>query len=327
MIEYIRNNSATAAIFSIVFLALLWYPDFAGFRHTHLPFLLPCTGMHYAGSMFDSTGYRLITIVMAIINGLAILILSIRYLSLGRANTILPFCYLLVIFSYPQARTFSASFPAALLVIFGLFALFRSGETKKPFSSIFISSFLVGCAGLLYLPSLVVAVSFIAISITLNTFSGRNMLVFLGGLLLPLGGCLFCRYLFFGDLPDYIGVIYESVRRMQIQIVPPPPATVFMTLVFFYLSLRALAKWLRRAYGNQSYRHRILTSFVWMFVICGIPASLSVHEAYNYLPILSVPVSVLLTYYYSEERITKRMKVEFIVLMLSVALNQVAYFI
>jgi hypothetical protein len=317
----------SAIICTAVFLGLLWYPDLAGYTHTRLSFWLPCMGVQYEGGLFDLTGYRLITMVMAVVNGLAMLGLSIRYLSLGRANLILPFFYLFMVFSYPQARAFSASFPAALFIISGLFALFKSGEAKSPIPPLFISAFLSGCACLLYLPALAAVAGFAAIAIALHLFYGRNILVFLGGIVITLGGCMFCRYLFFDDLSDFMGIILDGFHGLHLQIVPPTPATLFMTLVFFYLLGKALMKWLRRAYGNQSYKYRVLASFMWMFIICGAPLFLYVGGVFSYLPIVAVPASVLLAYYFAEERTTKRMKVEFTVLLLAVALNQVAYFI
>ena len=322
MMETLLRNWIVAAIITIALLLLLWYPDFAGYNPARLSFLLPCTGTTYDGSLFDSTGYRLLTILMAVVNGLVLLILSLRYLLLGRANVILPLCYLLVIFSFPQARVFSTAYPATLLAILGLFSLFKAGEVKNPMASLFLSAFFVGCACLLFLPSMVIALSFIAIAITLHLFYGRNILVFLGGLILTLGGCLFCRYLFWGEM----GITYNTMLNLHLKIVPATPAGLFMGIFFFYLFIRAVARWLRRAFGNQTYRNRTLAAFIWMCIICGAPLLLFTDQAFGYLPLFAVPASILLTYYFSDERLTNRMKVEFIVLLLAIALNQVAYF-
>ena len=327
MVENILRNSLAALVFAIVFMFLLWYPDFTGHNPTHLSLLLPVTGGYYPGSLFDSHGYRIITVLMAVVNCLSLLLLSLRFLSLGKGNVGLPLFYLLVIFSYPQARLFSTAFPSALFAIMGLYALFQAGEEKSPVTPLFISSFLSGCACLLYLPSLVITGSFLAIALTLSLLNGRNLFVFLGGVVLTLGGCLFCRYLFFHDLPQFLGTLFENINAIHLQFVPPKPATLFMTLVFLYLIGRAFLQWLRHVYGNQSYKARVLASFMWMFVICGIPLFLYADKVFGYLPLFALPSSILLAYYFSADRITRRMKVEFVVLLLSIILNQFAFFL
>ena len=322
MMETVLRNWIVAAIITMALLLLLWYPDFAGYNPASVSFLLPCTGTAYEGSLYDSTGYRLLTIFMAVVNGLVLLILSLRYLSLGRANAILPLCYLLIIFSFPQARAFSSAYPAALLTLLGLFSLFKAGEVKKPMAPLFLSTFFAGCACLLYLPSLVIILSFIAIAITLHLFYGRNILVFWGGIILTLGGCLFSRYLFLGE----IEMPYNTTFTLHLKIAPATPAGLFMAVFFFYLFIRAITRWLRCAFGDQTYRNRTLAAFIWMCIICGAPLLLFTDQAFGYLPLFAVPASILLTYYFSGERLTNRMKVEFIVLLLAIALNQVAYF-
>jgi hypothetical protein len=166
--------------------------------------------------------------------------------------------------------------------------------------------------------------SFVAIAFVLHLFAGRNVLVFFGGIVLTFGGCLFCRYLFFNDVSDFAGIVYEGFRIVHLQFVPQAPASFFMTLVFLYLIGKSLMRWFRSAYGNQSYKFKVLASFMWMFVICVTPVFIYANRAFAYLPILAIPASILLAYYFSEERITKQMKVEFIVLLLSVAVNQFA---
>jgi len=283
--------------------------------------------LFYEWSLFDVNRYWFVTLLITFVNGLALRGLSVRYLPFGRVNFTIPLFYLFFIFSFPQARMFSAAFPAALFVIFGLFALYKSGESKSPTAPLFISSFLSGCACLLYMPALVAVVSFVAIAITLHLFLGRNILVFLGGIVLTIGGCLFCRYLCFADLSDFLRIIYFDISDFHLQLLPPRPATLFLTLVFIYLFGKSMIRWLHRAYGNQSYKYKVLASFIWMFIVCGAPVFLNANKVFGYLPILAIPASVLLAYYFSEERITKQMKVEFIVLLLAVALNQVAYYI
>ena len=310
MIEYLLKNWITAAICTIAILALWWYPP------------VQCDG-----NLFDSAKYRLITIVLACVNGLALTVLSLRYLPFGRANRIVPFCYLFFIFSFPQARAFSAAFPAALFVVLGLYALFKSGETKSSTAPFFTSSFLVGCACLFYTTSWVAVVCFAVMAIALNLLYGRNILVFLGGFLLPIGCFLLYRHLFVADVFDFIKALFDGSERFRLQPVPRIPATLFLVLVYIYLFFRLLMRWLSRSFGNKSYRYRVLASIVWMMVVCGIPAIFLSDKVVGYLPVMAIPASLLMSYYFSEERITKRMKVEFTVLLLAVMLNQVAFFL
>jgi len=327
MIKSIRNNWVIAALCTIVLLWLLWLPDFMGYNHARFSFLVPCTGTLHEGVFFDSNGYHLITMLMAIINGCALMVMSLRYLSLGRASVLLPLFYLLIVFSSPQARLFSTSFPAALLMVLGLCVLFEPGRAKKPITQLFISSLLIGCASILFWPAWIAVVGFVITCVILQRFSGRNIMVFLGGLLLTIGGTLFCRHLFFEDLPLFMKTISSNIPSLHIRLFPPKPATLFMALVFLYLFGKAFAQRLFRSFGDQTYRHKVSSSIAWMFAICSVPLFLFSNDIFSYLPIFAVPASVLLASYYSEERITKRMKIEFAVLILSVALNQVAYLI
>ena len=327
MIESMRENWLMAAIGTVAILGLLWYPDFTGYHHTHLSFLLPYAGKHFEGVLFDSIEYKIMTVAMAVMNGFALLVLSVRYLSLGKANTMLPFFYFLLIFAYPQAHAFSPAFLSALFVILGLCALFESGNGKRRMAPLFISSFLIGCACLLYLSAWIVVASFIVMATVLHIFSGRNIIVFAGGILTTLGGCLLYRHLFFGDVSGFLETWHNSTHNLHLQLVSRVPATSFMTLVLIYLLGRAIARWLRHSRGNQSYKYRAFASFIWMLVICGVPLIFLADTLFGYLPVMAIPASILLTHYFSKDRISKQMKAEFAVLMLAVALNQVAYYI
>jgi len=327
MIESIRTHWIASVLFTIAFLGLLWVPDFGGYNHAYLSFRLPCTGAQFEGSLFDSTRFRLLTMLIAMANGLALMMLSMRYLSLGKANTLIPFFYLLTIFSFPQARAFSLSFPATLLVILGLHALLKSGEDKRPIVPLFMSSFFVGCACLLYVPGWIAVVSFVVIAIALHIFSGRNILVFLGGLLCTLYGTLLSIYFLIHDISNFWSTMFSGVDQWRFQLVPRTPATLFLALTIFYLLGRTVLRWLYHSFGNKSYRFRVLSSLMWMLVICGVPMFVYVNQIFDYLAVLAIPVSVLLAYNFSEEHVTKRMKVEFAVLLLAVAINQIAYFI
>lgn len=326
MIETLLRNWIVGILFTLAMLCLLWIPDFIGYNHATLLFRVPFMGAQFDGNMFAHTGYRLITIVMALFNGFSIVILCLRFLSLGRANVIVPLYYLVLVFSYPQARLFSTAFIATLFVIFGLFALFTAGESQKTVAPLFLSSFLSGCACLLYMPSLVMVVSFIVIAVTLNLFHGRNIFVFLGGILVSVGSCIVYRYVFLDASSDSIGAIFEGFCHIRFNPAIPTPATLFMTLVFIYLVGRGVLHWLHYSLGNMSYRNRVLLSFVWMLLICGVATLLYAGVLYGYLSLLALPASILIAYYFSEERNAKRTKAEFIVLLLAIAFNQVAYF-
>lgn len=323
--ETILRNRIVALLVTLLLLGALWAPDFLGYNHSSLPFWLPCVATQYDGSLFDTAGYRLITVLMAVINALAILLFSTRFLSLGKANAVIPLFYLLVLFSYPQARLFSSALPASLFAILGLFALFRAGETKTPYAPIFLASFLSGCACLLYLPSFVIVVSFCAMAIRLSLFSGRKILVFMGGLLFTFGGCILYRYLLFGTFSDFTGPFFDGFNHLKFRFFLPPPTSLFMTLSFFYLFGKGVLRWLHHSSGNMSYRYRVLTAVIWMFFVCAIGLLLYTGNLFGYLPLFAIPSSILLAYNFSEERITKRTKVEFVVLLLSIFLNQVAY--
>ena len=251
MIETILRNWIVAFLCTLLLLGVLWFPDIAGYNHSHISFWLPCTGTQYDGNIFDTTGYRLITILFVVINGFAILLLSLRFLSLGRANGVIPLCHVLLIFSFPQARLFSTALPASLFAILGLFALFRAGETKNAVAPLFIASFLSGCACLLYLPSLVIVVSFIAIAIRIGLFSGRKILVFLGGLLFTFGGCILYRFIFFGALSSVKDLFYDGFNHLQYRFILPPPTTLFMLVVLLYLFGKGLLRWFHRSSGNM----------------------------------------------------------------------------
>ena len=327
MVDHILRNWIFALIFTIVIISVLWIPDFAGYNHSSLSFWFPVLETHYDGSVFDTVGYRVVTILFSLTNASAILILSLRYLSLGRSHKIIPLFYFLVIFSFPQVHLFFAAFPSTLLAIVGLFALFRAGEVKKPNTSLFLASFLSGCALLLYLPSLVIVISFVAIASSLNLFSGRKILIFLGGILFTLGGFVVIRYLYCGVIPTSIGILLDDFKHITIKILLPAPATLFMILVFNYFFLKAIIRWLHLSYGNMSYKHRVLSAVIWMSIVCGISIFLNSGISLGFLPIFAIPSSLLLGYYYSEKRITKRMEVEFIILLLSILFNQISYYL
>ncbi|MDR2586408.1 MAG: DUF6427 family protein [Prevotellaceae bacterium] len=327
MVDYFRSNWIVATFFTTIFLCLLWAPDFAGYNQIRVSFLLPCMGTHFNDTFINSTLDMLITIVLAFINGILLSLLSVRYLSLGKANIMIPFLYLLTIFSFPQARSFSSSFAAALFVLLGLLSLFSAGKVKRPTTTLFMSSFFVGCACLLHSSAFIAIAGFVVISILLHLLSGRNFLVFLGGLLFTFGGCLLFRFLLGYDSGSVIWGIFSGIDNIHFQFLPRTPATLFLTLVLLYLSGKTIIRWLFHSFGNKSYRYRVLASLVVFLLICAIPIFLYANIVFSYLPIIALPLSILLAFNFSDERVTKQTKVEFAVLIIAVVVNQVAFFL
>ncbi|MCL1974025.1 MAG: hypothetical protein FWG54_04315, partial [Bacteroidetes bacterium] len=216
--DHHRTKGATVVFFSVVLLTIFWLPDFFGF-----------------GLVPTSNGYRLLAIGLAIVNGLVLYGLGERFLSYNRSGHLMLWFYLLVVFAYPQARTFSFAFLSALLAEAGLFTLFIAAEGKGRLAPLFLAGLFTTCAGLLYWPGFIMVLVVAAGALVLRIFSLRRGLIFLGGVMLPFGGVLFYRFWVFEDIWVFGEIFSKMIGHTQPGPAPDTPAALFLMGVLVYL--------------------------------------------------------------------------------------------
>ena len=319
-----RAHGTTAVFLSVAVLLIFWLPDFFGYSRAQLSFWLPVTGQWYDGALFASNGYRLLTIVLSLVNGLALYVFGQRFLALGRSGHLMVWFYLLFIFAYPQARAFSFVFLSTLLAIAGLFALFISTQAKDRVAPLFMAALCTTCAGLLYWPCFIMVAAVAVAAAVLHIFSLRRGLIFLGGILLPLGGLVFYRFIVYEDALILTGALFDMFGQVHPQLTPGTPAALFLMLVLTYLLLRSIWRMLTLTDGANILRSRALVSIILMLLFCSLTALLYARMIYGFLPLLALPVSACLTCYFSSEKMNPRMKAEFYVLLLALLINQFA---
>lgn len=301
------ENRVTTVFYPVVLLTIFWLPDFLGFSR-----------------METSMDSRLLAMGVAFVNGLVLYALGQRFLPLPRCGYLILWFYLLFVFAPPQTRTFSFAFLSALLSVSGIFALFVFARGKGEIAPLFWAALCTTLAGLFYWPGFIMVVVAAAGTMILRTFSFRRGVIFLGGILLPLGGLIFYRFLVFEDAWIWAEGISDTLRQIEPRLMFGTPVDLFLGGVVAYLLFRSLLRMIRLAKKANALHSRALTTIILMLFLCCLVAVCYAHIIYEFLPLLALPISACMACYFCSERINRRMKVEFFVLLLALLIYQIA---
>ena len=306
----------------ILLLLLLWLPDFWFGGMGAGTFWIPLTGQFVDGNLFSGNLYRGLALCGALLNAGILYVLGVRHAFFKHSLFLLPFFFILFLSAFPQARVFSPAWISAFLVLFSLHKLFLS-ETEGGNTHIFVAAFLGTLAGLIYMPAWVMLIGLGLGLVVWYRLHIRPYVIFLGGILLPLAGLLLFRFFVYEDADVYLSLLYDAVSHPVGQFPLRTANSLFLLLTFGYLCVRTIWAFLSTDSKLNVFRSRVFSVFVWLLLLCVSALLLYARGIDGFLPILALPVSVCLTFYFSYGRLTGRMKVEFALLLLAIVMNQV----
>ena len=307
----------------VLLLLLLWLPDFLSDSMRAGPFWIPLTGQFLDGSLLPGKLCKAVALLAALFNAGVLYVLGVRHAFFKQSLFLQAFFFLLFLSAFPQARIFSPSWFSVFLLLLSLHNLFLS-ESDGSNARVFSAAFLATLAGLIYMPAWIML---IGLGIGLTTWRQmkiRPYIIFLSGIILPLAGLLFFRFFVYEDAGVYLNLLYDAILHPTGQFSLRSASSLFLMLVFGYLSARAVWIFLFMDSKLNVFRARVFSIFAWMLALCVLFLLFYSHGAEGFMPLLALPVSVCLSFYFSYgRRFTGRMKAEFVLLLLAIILNQI----
>lgn len=238
--------------------------------------------------------------------------------SFGMYYTVL-FCLLLILVN-PMSLYFSTIYPAAILVAWTQYCL----VTGQRFTAFFFLSL----ASLFYAPVFWGLPVVVAISLVQSTDLLRDLFKSLGGALLPWLYLLTFRYIYFSDPLEFIGEYAHQLMQVSVPVYSLNLLTIFVLICFGIVSLHAFVNILGRLN-----RQNIFTGYLLRVELTASLFALVLFVLYwgvKSMPLcilLAPSFSLLLSNFYSRDKVSRTAKAELMLLMGAALIARVAYFL
>ena len=278
---------------------LLWFPRFWGGSATPPPEYSEQPLFQLCFGMLQSFPYISMSIALLfLLVGAFFTQQSLNFDRLRISGHNFPLLLFVALSATPHVALFSPVILTALMLATALLFLFRIPETAQNDHLIFFTACLFGIAAIFYLPALFLMLLFMAIY-SLGNFPSKKSWVAVLGFLFPVIWMAAGLYLSSNLLP-----LIEQWQEQFFALSMPYPihdmrAFVILSLlilVYILIIFRILSKLAER---TAIIRRRIKIS-CYLALLLLLSAVFS-YNFYEHLSLLSVPMVVLISYYYNED--------------------------
>jgi hypothetical protein len=214
-------------------------------------------------------------------------------------NSFLPMLFFMVfLVIIPQFMIFHPVLLVNSILIFLLDKLFRIYKSPSPLPLVFDTGFLIGVATLIYLPSISLFLLFVVSILILKTFSWRDWIIGLFGLVLPFF-FTFVYYLWVNDLEemrtiffldDITRIIDTSGIALQGYRITIGVVAVVMLLTLY----RIRQNFYKNATRIRNFQQVIFIYLVVALLSLAFTGSVAVYR----FAILTIPISIMISYYF-----------------------------
>ena len=244
--------------------------------------------------------------VIILITGVLLSFLNDRYGLLPERTQWILVCYVWLLLCFPQTyenpRMFAASLLTAAAVYALVYAAFISGTRAGPF----LCAFFIICAGILYTPALFLLVPFVISFIRMVKLSGKDVVAFLGGIIVPLFLVTAVLWFLQKDVSDYW---IQTVWFFK----DPDPSRAFASfsitriiLVSLLSLLVILSLFIRLVHRDTTTTvtiSRFYGSMFWIILFTALVMVMYPAYAKGMVSVAMVPASLLITSLFSERRL------------------------
>ncbi len=241
-------------------------------------------------------------ITLFVLVSLLILNLNSKYIFI-QERTFMPVLFFGLLAGFPAAvQVISPVAVFSFFLLFSLNKIFNTYRANHSLSSYFEAAFLIGLGSFFWLPGLIFFFPVVAGLAIFRPFNWREWTVAIIGFITPLA--LYQLYeLFFNDRPDNLivaivaafklhGPYAQNLSKMQL---------VYLAFVGF-LVLASSIKLIQRYDAFKIRSRKIFILFFWVFVTSVFGYLLVPGITYEVLYIGAIPVSFLLTFYFTVDR-------------------------
>jgi hypothetical protein len=240
----------------------------------------------------------------------------------GKPALTAPLIFIIFVLTPPSTLVFSGSFLAAPLV---LTSIYISLFTKDNDRNIVFSVFLISTATLFDFHLLLIVPLIFYYSLQSSSFELRNIVIALLMLALPYVFTISARHLFFGDSGVIIDSIVNDFRNISAPVIKVDNvAGGVLMLSFLLIFWRSIIM-----VGKLSGTYKILKSAavsrnVAFLIVMSIVSVLYPAVQPGFFFLISIPFSLLVSEYVTHESTSSNRRVEFLVLLILIAINRLS---
>ena len=289
------------------------------------PETLPILSKIFNTESLTSDLSALIVIGLILLTSALLFFFNSRVFNCGNPSLIAPLMFMIFVLTPPSALIFTGSIVAAPLV---LTSIYISLFTKDNDSNIVFSVFLVSAATLFDFHLLVIVPLVFYYSLQSSSFELRNIVIALLMLALPYVFALSARHLFFGDS----GIIFDGVvndfKRISAPVIRVDSvAGGILILSFVLIFWRSIIM-----VGKLSGTYKILKSAavsrnISFLIVLSVVSVLYPAVQPGFFFLISIPFSLIVSEYVTHESTTSNRRVEFLVLLILIAMSRLSVLI
>lgn len=211
--------------------------------------------------------------------------------------TFLPtYLFLLIVFALPELQVVSPVMFAAVFIVLAIRSIFSAFEKQHAYSNAFDAGFLLGLAGLFYMPvsALVVLVPF-AILILRNNAEWREWMLPFVGLFFP-WMFSFLAYFIWSDVSAWFELLTSPfTQNRDIGILFELPFQLYLLFLLFLIVLASI--FILKQYGEKGISTRRYFKILALFFGASLLLLIFPFVSYELLVILAIPLTFLFTNY------------------------------
>ncbi len=276
-------------------------------------------------SGFSATLSVLLSLATLSVTSFSIYYLNERLFSCGKSSSAITIFYLILVFSNPESVFFNGSSIAAPLL---LWSIYYTMFTKDGEKQLFTALFLISCATLFDYHLIFVIPLIFYYSLVTSSFAVRSIFVALTSLVIPYILVLSFRYLFFGDVSEFLALMVDDITDINSPYLKMESvAGVMLVLSVILIIYRAVVSELGVINRYKVVKSIGLVRQIAVMVVLFAIIILYKEVQSTYIVLVAIPLSFIIMEYLSLKTTGSYRRVEFLVMLILLALNRIAEFL
>jgi len=274
---------------------------------------------------FSATLSVLLSIAALSITSFTIYHVNERLFSCGKSSASITIFYLILVLSNSESIFFNGSSIAAPLM---LWSIYYTMFTKVGEKQLFTAMFLISCATLFDYHLIFVIPLIFYYSLVTSSFAVRSIFVALTSLVIPYILVLSFRYLFFGDVSDFLALMIDDISNINSPYLRMESvAGVLLILSFLLVIYRSVVSELGVINRYKVVKSIGLVRQIAVMVVLFAIILLYKEVQSTYITLAAIPLSFIIMEYLSLKTTGRFRRVEFLVMLILLALNRIAEFL
>jgi hypothetical protein len=325
LIRFYRSSYAAQYVSLFLLAVVLWAGAFWRLSEP-VNDSIACAGPLYHILMNFTGGIRAVSILLAffllLFEAVLLNLILINNDLVPRNNLVPTLVYILLMSSTPGLLMLHPALVANLFFLITLHMVFKLYSEAESYPRVFNTGMMLALASLFYLPSAIFLVFVWMTFLVYRLFSWREWLIILIGFLLPYV-YLLSVYFFLGRITEYTDALVSFLRNFEV--FPEFGKLERVTYISSGFIVFFLAPAVLRLMGEINEKivatRKRFWAVIWFLIISVGWLPFSGSFFILHLPVIYLPVTVFLAWYFSAMKKTRRLDILFTVWVLLIAAN------